>query len=200
MLESLHVYVSHGQPVIIAPFIISGISGPVTLFGSLVQHNAEALAGIVLCQMVSAGAPVVYGSATAVADMRSGAPAIGAPETALLIRALTQLGHSYDVPVRAGGELTESNASDVQAGYEKMMTLLFSYWSGVDLVLHSVGILNSYMMMSLVQFVLDLEMLADVKRLMAGMSLCEDELALAAIRRAGINGEFLTDLQTLACF
>jgi|AntAceMinimDraft_17_1070374.scaffolds.fasta_scaffold22633_2 trimethylamine--corrinoid protein Co-methyltransferase len=200
MLESLHVYVSHGQPVIIVPFVISGVSGPVTLLGTLVQHNAEALAGIVLCQMLSAGAPVVYGSATAVADMRTGGPAIGAPETALLIGAIAQLGHSYGVPVRAGGALTDTNTSDVQAGYEKMMTLLFSAWSDVDLIVHSAGILDSYMMMSLVQFVLDLEMLTYVKRLMAGMSLCEDELALAVIRRAGTNGAFLTDPHTLACF
>lgn len=200
MLESLHVYVSHGQPVIIAPFVISGVSGPVTLLGTLIQHNAEALAGIVLCQMVNPGAPVIYGSATAVADMRSGAPAVGAPETALLIGALAQLGRTYGVPVRSGGALTDANTSDIQAGYEKMMSLLFSFWSGVDLILHSAGILDSYMMMSLVQFVVDLEMLDYVKRLTAGMSLCEDELALAAIRRAGINGEFLTDPHTMACF
>jgi trimethylamine---corrinoid protein Co-methyltransferase len=200
MLESLHVYVSHMQPVIIAPFVISGVSGPVTLLGTLVQHNAEALAGIVLCQMLSAGAPVIYGSATAVGDMRSGAPATGAPETALLTSALAQLGHSYGIPVRAGGTLTDANASDVQAGYEKMMTVLFSVWSGVDLVLHAAGILDSYMMMSLVQFTIDLEILEYVKRLRAGMSLCGDELALATIRRAGVNGEFLTDPHTLACF
>ena len=66
--------------------------------------------------------------------------------------------------------------------------------------MHSAGILDSYMMMSLVQFMLDLEMLDYVKRLMAGMSLCEDELALATIRRAGVNGKFLTDPHTLACF
>jgi trimethylamine--corrinoid protein Co-methyltransferase len=200
MLESLHVYVSHGQPVIIAPFIISGVSGPVTLLGTLVQHNAEALAGIVLAQMLNPGAPVVYGSATAVADMRSGAPAIGAPETALLIAAIAQLGQSYNVPVRSGGALSDANTSDIQAGYEKMMSLLFSVWSGVDLILHSAGILDSYMMMSIIQFILDLEMLDYIKRLMAGMNLCEDELGLAAIRRAGISGEFLTDPHTLACF
>ena len=59
------------QPVIIALLISAGISGPVTLLGTIVQHNAEVLCGVVLTQMIREGSPVVYGTASTSADMRA---------------------------------------------------------------------------------------------------------------------------------
>jgi trimethylamine--corrinoid protein Co-methyltransferase len=200
MLEALHVYASHGQPIIIAPFIIAGVSGPVTLWGTLAQHNAEALAGVVLAQMIRAGTPVVYGTASATGDMHTGGPATGSPETGMLIGAIAQIGHTYDIPVRSGGALTDANDSDAQSGYEKMMTLLMTVSTGVDLVVHAAGILDSYLMMSLPQFVIDLEIIRYVKKLLAGISISEDRLGIEAIRRASAHGQFLTDPHTLRYF
>ena len=53
---------------------------PVTLAGALAQQHAEALAGIVLTQIVRPGVPVMYGGFTSNVDMKSGAPAFGTPE------------------------------------------------------------------------------------------------------------------------
>ena len=55
---------------------------PVTLAGALAQQHAEAMAGIVLAQIVRPGVPVMYGGFTSNVDMRSGAPAFGTPEYA----------------------------------------------------------------------------------------------------------------------
>ncbi len=46
----------------------------------MAQQNAEALAGLVLTQLVRPGAPFVYGGFTSNVDMKSGAPAFGTPE------------------------------------------------------------------------------------------------------------------------
>lgn len=200
MLAALHVYASHGQPVIIAPFIIAGVSGPVTLLGTLAQHNAEALAGLVLAQMIREGTPVIYGAATASGDMHTGGPAIGSPETSMLISAITQIGRTYGIPVRSGGALTDANAPDAQAGYEKMMSLLITALSGVDLVVHAAGILDSYLMMSLPQFVIDLEIIRYVKTLFEGIPSSKERLGMEAIERASRHGQFLTDPHTLTYF
>ena len=58
-----------GQPVIVTPFTLAGAMAPVTVAGALAQQNAEALAGIAFIQMVSPGAPVMYGGFTSNFDM-----------------------------------------------------------------------------------------------------------------------------------
>jgi len=69
-----------GQPVIVTPFTLAGAMAPVTVIGAITQQNAEALAGIVLTQLVRPGTPAVYGGFTSNVDMRTGSPAFGTPE------------------------------------------------------------------------------------------------------------------------
>ena len=57
MAEGLQAMAKPGQPVVLTPFTLSGAMAPATIAGALAQQNAEALAGIVLAQMVSPGAP-----------------------------------------------------------------------------------------------------------------------------------------------
>lgn len=54
---------------------------PTSIAGTLVQLNAEALAGIVFTQMVNPGTPVVYGAFQTTIDLQSGAPVFGSPES-----------------------------------------------------------------------------------------------------------------------
>src|SRR5690606_23684054 len=72
MAEGLMTMAEHGQSVCVTPFTLMGAMSPVTLAGALAQQNAEALAGIVLTQLVRPGAPVTYGAFTSNVDMKSG--------------------------------------------------------------------------------------------------------------------------------
>jgi len=78
--EGLIEMAKAGQPVHVTPFTLAGAMSPVTVGGSLVQQNAEALAGIVIAQAANRGAPVFYGHFTSNVDMRTGSPAFGTPE------------------------------------------------------------------------------------------------------------------------
>ncbi|MGD8725635.1 MAG: trimethylamine methyltransferase family protein, partial [Desulfobacterales bacterium] len=89
-----------GQPCVISSVIMAGLSGPVNLAGALALQNAEILAGLTLSQLVRAGTPVVYGSASAPVDMKTGALAIGAPELTIIIAATTQMAQFYKLPSR----------------------------------------------------------------------------------------------------
>ena len=57
---------------------MAGAAAPVTLLGSVVQHAAECLSGIVIHQAARPGAPIVWGGAPAIVDMRTGVTPMGA--------------------------------------------------------------------------------------------------------------------------
>ena len=91
MAEGLITMAEHGQCNVITPFTLSGAMSPVTLAGALAQQHAEAMAGIVLTQIVRPGVPAMYGGFTSNVDMKSGAPAFGTPEYAQAAQASGQL-------------------------------------------------------------------------------------------------------------
>ena len=200
MLESLLAFARYGQPVLVSPFVMAGVSGPTTLAGALAQHNAEVLAGVALIQLVRPGTPVLYGTATSNVDMRSGAPAIGSPESALSIAACAQLARHYGLPCRGGGALTDSAVPDAQSHYERTMTALISVLSGVHFMMHGLGLLESYLTVSYEQFVLDLELLSMLRHLLQPLDVSAETLALGAIDDVGPGGYFLDAEHTLRHF
>jgi trimethylamine--corrinoid protein Co-methyltransferase len=197
MVEGLLTFARYGQPVIVTPFVMAGVMGPATLAGALAQHNAEVLAGVALTQLVRPGAPVVYGTATSNVDLRTGAPAIGSPESAISIGVCAQMARHYGLPCRGGGALTDSPLPDAQSHYERMLTLLISVLSGVNFMLHGLGVLESYLAICYEQFVIDMELAAMIRRLVRPLEITPDTLALDTIHAVGPGGFFLDAPHTL---
>ena len=200
MLEALMVFAEWRQPVVIAAMVQAGATGPVTIPGVLVQQNAEILAGVTLTQCISPGTPVVYGSTSTVMDMSTAAAPIGSPEYPMLVASHAQLARHYGLPSRSGGSLTDSQVPDAQAGMESMMVLLTVINSGINFVLHSAGILGSYLTFSYEKMVIDDEICGIVRRYKRGFSVGQEELAYDAIVRVGPGGNYLTDDHTLRHF
>ena len=197
MLEALVEYAANRQPVIVAALAMAGSTGPITLAGTLAMQNAELLAGIVLTQLISPGAPVVYGSTSTNIDMRSGALAIGSPELSQLIAAHARLARHYGLPSRSGGALTDASYPDAQAGFESMLSLLTTVNSGIDFVLHAGGILSSYLAFSYEKFVLDDEMCGMVCRFSRKIDVTPETLAYEVTAGVGPGGNFLIADQTV---
>jgi len=82
--ETILEYAKRAQPIKIVPSIMSGVSGPIGLFGTAILQNAEMLAGLVLIQMINPGNPVIFMPGSTVADMRTGAYLTGSPEGTLI--------------------------------------------------------------------------------------------------------------------
>lgn len=198
MLEAMLTYVEFRQPIIIAPFVIAGASGPITLSDALAQHNAEALAGVVLAQNANPGAPVIYGCASAILDMRFGSPAIGSPESALFVSGTLQMGRHYGLPVRAGGTLSDAKDLDVQSGYEKMLLGMASVMSGANFILHMAGIIDSYLTMSYESFLVDVEILRFIQRFMSGIRLEDMDTGMRLLSEVGPAGNFLDNEHTFS--
>lgn len=197
MLEGLISFARLGQPVLISPFVMAGVSGPTTLAGTIAQQNAEVLAGITLAQLVRPGTPVLYGAATSNVDLRNANPAIGSPESALSTAICAQLARHYGLPSRGGGALTDSPAPDAQSSYERMFTLLTTVLSGVHYVMQGLGILESYLTMSLEQFVIDLDLIDMIRAFVGGIEISEETLALDTIDQVGPGGFYLDAAHTM---
>ncbi len=82
---------------------MAGGSSPVTLAGTLVDHNCEILGGIVLSQLTKRGAPVIYGSSTTAMDLRLAAASVGSPECAMINAAVACMSTYYLLPSWVAG-------------------------------------------------------------------------------------------------
>jgi len=198
MLGGLIGYARLGQATIITPFILAGAMSPVTLAAAIAQQNAEALAGIALTQLVRLGAPVVYGGFTTNIDMQTGSPAFGTPEGALALLCGGQLARHYSVPFRGSGGLNNAKSVDAQASYETQMSLWPAVMAHANLILHSAGWLEAGLVCSLEKFIIDVEGLAVMQRMLAGVVVDEETLALPFIAEVGPGGHHLGTAHTLA--
>ncbi|MDJ0784106.1 MAG: trimethylamine methyltransferase family protein [Desulfosarcinaceae bacterium] len=196
MLDTLMVYADHGQPVVVSPAVMAGSTGPVTLAGTIAISNAETLVGVALAQMVRRGTPAIYGSATANADMRTGAFTIGTPESALAVKYCARLAKMYGLPCRGGGGLNDAKNVSVQAGYESMMVQFVANQEKINFNFHSAGGLDSYGAMSFEKYIVDLEILERVNHYLADLNTDETHMALDVIEQVGPGGEFLTQMHT----
>jgi trimethylamine--corrinoid protein Co-methyltransferase len=200
MLGAIMEYAGAGQPQLISSLSMAGATSPVTLAGSLALQNAEILAGIVLAQLVREGAPVVFAGASSNVDMGHAHLSIGSPEMAVNTAATAQMARYYNLPSRSGGAVCDAKVPDAQAGYESMMSLLMAQVSGINFVLHSAGILESYNCVSYEKFIIDDEMCGMVKRIKKGYEVNADTLCLNVIREVGPGGHFLDTDHTFEHF
>ena len=92
-----------GIPINILSMALAGGTSPVTLAGTLVTHNAEVLGGIVLSQLTSKGAPVIYGSSTTMMDMKLTTTPVGCPEFAMINASVAKLAQYYLLPSWVAG-------------------------------------------------------------------------------------------------
>lgn len=200
MLDSLMVYARARQPLIITPFILAGAMSPVAVGGTLVQQNAEALAGITLTQLVNPGTPVVYGSFLSNSDMQSGSPAFGTPESGAALFVSAQLARKYKLPFRSGGGLTSSKVPDGQAMWEATMTFWPTFLACTNFVLHAAGWLESGLVSSYEKFVMDIEIVRMMRVFLGGISLDAEGLALDAFEEIGPGGYFFGAAHTMRHF
>jgi trimethylamine--corrinoid protein Co-methyltransferase len=196
MAEGLITMAEYGQCNIITPFTLAGAMSPVTLAGALAQQHAEALAGIVLAQIVRPGVPVMYGGFTSNVDMKSGAPAFGTPEYTQAALASGQLARLIGVPFRSSN-VTAANDVDAQAAYESMMALWGSIMGGANLVLHAAGWLNGGLTASFEKLIIDAELLQMMAAFCEPFAITKDTLALDAVRDVGPAGHFFGTPHTL---
>lgn len=196
MTDVLMKFAEYGQPIVIAPCDMAGSTSPVTLAGTIAMTIAEVLAVVALAQMVRPGTPVLMGSQSTTADMRTGQIACGSPEGALCYRYLAQMSKFYQLPSRGGGAITDSKIVDAQAGMESMLTYLACCQNKINFIIHSAGILDGYAYTSYEKVISDFEVIRYVHRYLKEFEINEDTIPLNLIDEVGHGGEYLTKEHT----
>lgn len=198
--EGLISFARAGQPCVYPPECMAGGTSPATIAGLLVQQNAEVLASIAVAQLAKSGAPSIYSSVSGTMDMRTGSIALGAPEVGLIMAGTAQLARRYKVPCRGTGGNTEAMLADYQAGAETATTLLMAGLSGIDFIYDAAGSIESSLTASFTKLVLDDAVCGEVKRILSGVDVDEETLAVKVIEAAGHKGAYLSHPHTLKHF
>ena len=156
---------------------LSGFVAPVTLVGTLVQHTAETISGIVISQLTKPGAPVLYGGSPAVFDVRYETTPMGAVETMMVDCAYNEIGKHLGLPTQAYIGLSDAKQLDAQAGLESSMGATLAALAGINNV-SGPGMLDFESCLSLEKLVVDNEICGMALRLVKGMEPKEDFPAL----------------------
>lgn len=182
-------------PVACYPAIFPGMSAPVTMAGTIVQATVESLAGIMINQIESPGAPIIAGSSVLPMDMRKADLAYGSPEYALANAASVQFLNYLGIPSWNGAGCTDSHSIDLQAASETGANMLSAALSGTTFI-KNLGMMSSGKTASLEMLILCHELTGWVSRYSAGFTVDANTLAAEVIQSNATDNSFLQSAHT----
>lgn len=199
-VEAQLAYTKRNLPVVIACCSIPGMTSPITLGGTIVQNNAEVLAGVLMTQFVNPGAPVVYGNTTYVSNMRKASPVSWGCEEAVFIQYAKAMADFYGVPCRTGGSLSMGKELDYQNGAETAMSLMTSLDVGSDFIFHSFGEMDGLNVFSFEKYVLDEQIMEARKAAEAIDIFSSEDMSLESMEEEGPGGNYLLEEETMELY
>jgi len=176
----------------------AGATAPAALAGTLVQCFAETLACLCVVNLVRPGSAINFGMWPFISDLRTGAFSGGSGEEALITAATAQLCNFYGFTTSVGAGMTDAKTMDVQAGYEKAITVATAALAGANLVAAYPGIVGSLVGQSFEGMIIDNDMIGNIQRVLRGIEVTEETLSLDVIHDAVFGiGHYLGHKQTL---
>lgn len=185
-------------PVALSAAPMSGSTAPMTMAGTLAQLHAELLAGITICQLTNPGAPLLYGGIPGMANLRTMGYLGGAVEFGMMNAAIHQLSRYIRVPNYNSSGLSEAKLPDAQAGWEKALTTVLAVMGGSNYIHHAAGMLESMLAVAYEQFVIDDEISGQCCKVLKGIPVDPEHLALEVIDSVGPGGNFMMAPHTMA--
>jgi len=187
-----------GLPVALVSSPVAGSTGPADLPTLISLAHAEALASVVLAQMVRPGAPVLYGPIPRPVNWRSMHGLKGGVESGMMNAILAQLSHYIGIPQYADAGGTEAKIPDIQAGYEAVANIMLVALAGGNYIHHAAGLLDSDLTACEEKYAIDDDICGLVIRALRGITIDSDCVALEVLKQVGPGGNFLTQEHTLA--
>jgi trimethylamine--corrinoid protein Co-methyltransferase len=188
--------VKGGIPVALSSAPMAGATSPITMAGTLTQLHAEEMAGVVFTQLVKPGAPVLYGGIPGMADMYDLSYKAGGVEFGSMNAAISQLATYIDIPNYCSAGITEAKIPSIQAIYEKTFSICQCALAGSNYVHHAAGVLESLLTIGYGQFVIDNEIIGMAMKMVAGIEVDADRLAVDVIKEVGPGGNFFSTRHT----
>lgn len=195
-VQEMMACAEHGIPLWLEPTNMMGATAPLSIAGSVVEHTASALAGLVLVQALRPGHPCILATASGSMNLRTGGYVGASPEAVLAHCATAQLAHSYGLPFQGGSGL-DACLPDAQAGFERMLQAAPMALAGVNFIHLAFGMIDQLLTASFEQAVIDNEILSAAFRLAEGFEVTPESIGLDQLREAGPGGNFLTQEYTV---
>ncbi len=190
-----------GHPFQVYNIPSAGGTAPASVAGTLVMTVAELLAGLVLTQLVRPGVPVRLMAYPSIIDQKYGCFTFACPEKVLMAGAMAQMFRYYGLPHAVHGATTRANVLDAQAGYETGIFDMFTALSGSEWIIEGTSsALEDTVLSVYEQAVIGNEICDMVYRILRGIEVNPETLAVDVIREIGPGGEFLTHPHTFEHF
>jgi trimethylamine--corrinoid protein Co-methyltransferase len=189
-------FAAGGIPVGMYPMATTGVTSPVTLPGTLVVLNAEAISALALLQVATPGAKVFYSGGPATIDLRTGAYIAASPEAIWLRSMVAHMAGYYSIPCIVGAGATGAWKPEARSAWENTLSFLLPTLAGAD-VLFGMGLLDGSNLLTYEQIILDAEIGMLIRRLLAPVRVDDDTLALDLIKAVGPGGVFVNQAHTV---
>ncbi len=194
-LEAALVAAEAGLPVGFMTMAACLTTGPATMAGTLAIGNAEVISATALIQLAYPGSPVFYAAAQTASDPRTGAYTGGGPEDFLFGAATNVLADYYNIPLSMGSFATGAKEPNWQAGIDNSLSTFMASVVMSDMLL-GVGLLHGSRIWSYEQMLMDCEIFNIIHKVMDGIPVNDETLALESIRAVGPGGNFLAQKHT----
>jgi trimethylamine--corrinoid protein Co-methyltransferase len=189
----------YGIPSELVSMPLAGATAPVTIAAAVVQHTAECMSGVTICQLAEEGAPIVWGGSPAAFDMREGTTPMGAVGTWMIDTSYTAVGKALNLPTHAYLGMSDAKVVDAQCGLESAGGALMAALAGVNMV-SGAGMMDFESCQSYEKLVIDAEIIGMAKRLIAGVEARDEPIALDLMRKLGHRADYLGELHTAKWF
>ena len=194
-LDAALIAAEHGIPTGFMTMASCLTTGPVTLAGNLAVGNAEVIAATALLQLAYPGAPVFYAAAQTASDLRLGCYTGGGPEDYLFGAATNVLSDFYNIPLSMGAFATGAKEPNWQAGLDGALSSFMASVVMSDMLL-GCGFLHGSRIWSFAEMMMDCEIFSIIHKMMQGIVVDEESLALETIAHVGPGGHYLAQKHT----
>jgi trimethylamine--corrinoid protein Co-methyltransferase len=194
-LDAALIAAEHGIPTGFMTMASCLTTGPVTMAGNLAVGNAEVIAATALLQLAYPGAPVFYAAAQTASDLRLGSYTGGGPEDYLFGAATNVLADFYNIPLSMGAFATGAKEPNWQAGIDGSLSSFMASIVMSDMLL-GCGFLHGSRIWSYAEMMMDCEIFSIIHKVMQGIVVNEETLALETIANVGPGGHFLAQKHT----
>lgn len=194
-LDAALIAAEHGVPTGFMTMTACMTTGPATMAGTLAVGNAEVIAATALLQLAYPGAPVFYAAAQTASDPRLGAYTGGGPEDFLFGAATNVLADYYNIPLSMGSFATGAKEPNWQAGLEGSLSTFMASVVMSDMLL-GCGFLHGSRIWSYAEMMMDCEIFSIIEKMMHGIEVNAETLALDAVAAVGPGGHYLAQKHT----
>ena len=186
-------------PVIYTPCTFAGGVAPASMAGTLVIAVTDFLVGLVAGQLVSPGASFIMGGLISTMQMSSSILSYGGVELSLLSSGLTSIARYMGIPMFSTGGCSDSKVIDAQMGLEAAFSILISGLSGANIV-HDCSYMEYGATSSIELMTMDDEIIGMVKKILGGIVVDDEQMAVDVIDAVGPGGHFMGEPHTMAHF